>query len=66
MSYEVSKIKAKSIIGFTVPLYSLNIFERVAPRIDLIGIRYILGNDVLGIYYGIRQIFEGFYGFIME
>ena len=64
VSYEVSKIKAKSIIGFTLPLYSLNIFERVAPRIDLIGIRYFLGNDALGIYYGIRQIFEGFYGFI--
>ena len=63
VSYEVSRMKIKAILGFTVPLYSLNIFEsRAQNRFDWHST--ISWKRVSGIYYGIRQIFEGFYGFI--
>lgn len=64
INFEYSSLKLKAIFRFTAPLYVLNILERTNPRIDLFFVRSALGNEALGVYYGLRQIFEGFYGFI--
>jgi O-antigen/teichoic acid export membrane protein len=62
-----SSQRAYSVLWhFTKSLWTLNVLERLALRLDYLLVGYALGRESLGVYYAVRGLVEGALGFALN
>lgn len=61
---EFSKNDFQNLLNFSYKVLGLNMLEKVALRVDYAIVRIMLGESSMGIYYAIRGLMEGIFGFV--
>lgn len=60
-----NKKELKNILNFIYKIYALNLFERVTSKVDVLIIKSLWGQEFVGQYFSIKNIFDGILGFLL-
>jgi O-antigen/teichoic acid export membrane protein len=63
--FKIDSAAIRAVLQYGHKTWALNVLERAALRLEYLVVAAFLGRELLGIYFAIRSIVEGFLGFMV-